>query len=459
MTGFMDAAKGLCRESMMLGWARFLPRFIRDRIEGRGALLEALHNTGWMMGDQVVRQVAGLLVGVWLARYLGPQLFGDYSYAFALVMMVSPLAMLGLDEMGIRRMVQDPSSRDELLGTSFLLMLAAGLVAFGVAVACVLWARPEAPSVHQLVVIFGFGAILQAFIAIEFWFESQMEWNFTVLGKMSGFVLVNGAKVVLILLKAPLVAFAWCALAETAIGAAGLVVVYRMRGHAVSQWRFRSTTASSLLADSWPFLVSSLLTTIYLRIDPVMLGSMVRSEELGNYSVAVRIAEAWYFIPGAICNSVFPAVMKAEAVSEEILHAHLQKLYNLMAFLAYAVALPVALFSRQVVGALFSSAYADAGPLLAVLVWTGVFTSLGVARNVLIVAKKWARLNLICIGGGCLLNILLNLALIPRYGAMGAVVATCISYWFAVHGTCLLLKPLRKTGWMMTKAMLCPKIW
>jgi O-antigen/teichoic acid export membrane protein len=93
------------------------------------------------------------------------------------------------------------------------------------------------------------------------------------------------------------------------------------------------------------------------------------------------------------------------------------------------------------------------------VIWIGLFTSLGAARNVFIVAKNRTRVDLISIALGCTANILLNLALIPRYGAMGAVIATFISYWFAVHGTCFLFKPLRRTGWMLTRAMLYPKIW
>ncbi len=56
---------------------------------------------------------------------------------------------------------------------------------------------------------------------------------------------------------------------------------------------------------------------IYLRIDQVMLGEMAGSEEVGVYAAAVRIAEAWYFIPVAVCSSVFPGIVKAGAVSSE----------------------------------------------------------------------------------------------------------------------------------------------
>jgi O-antigen/teichoic acid export membrane protein len=436
-----------------------LPEFFRKKIEGRHVLQTVLSNTGWMMGDQIVRKAVGLLVGVLLARHFGPHLYGEFSYAVAVVMIVSPLAILSLDDISIRRLAKGPKRRDEILGTSFILMLAGGVFAFLLAAAAIFLARPGDDLVQWLVIILAAGTIVQAFIAIEFWFEARMQWKFTVYAKTSAFLLLSMIKIALILGQAPLVAIAWASLAETALGSAGLLIVYRQRGYAVRAWCFSRVMAKSLLKDSWPLIFSALLTMVYLRIDQVMLGNMIGSEELGNYSVAVQLSEVWYFIPMVICSSVFPVIVKAELASEELFQAHMQKLYGMMALIAYAIALPVALFSDEIVRLLFSSAYDDAGPLAAILVWAGVFTGLGAARNVLIVAKNWTRVNLITIALGGALNILLNLFLIPRYGAMGAVVATFISYWFAVHGTCFLFKPLRKTGWMMTKAMLYPKIW
>jgi len=186
---------------------------------------------------------------------------------------------------------------------------------------------------------------------------------------------------------------------------------------------------------------------------------MSSSKELGNYAVAVQISEAWYFIPLVISSSVFPVIVESEASSEELFYEQMQKLYSLMAFLTYVIALPVAFFSKAIINLLFSSVYSDAGSLLAILIWAGLFTGLEKARNCFIVAKNLTRMNLISIALGSILNILLNFLLIPEYGAMGAVIATFISYWLAVHGSCFILKPLRKTGWMMTKAIFYPKFW
>jgi len=132
-------------------WIRYLPAFIRGRIEGRYSLQEALGNTGWMMGDQIVRKVVGLFVGVLMARYFGPQLYGEFSYAIAIIMIVSPVAMLSLDEISIRRMVQDPSIRNEVIGTSFIMMIVGGVIAFGLAMVTIFLARPDDGLVQLLV--------------------------------------------------------------------------------------------------------------------------------------------------------------------------------------------------------------------------------------------------------------------------------------------------------------------
>jgi O-antigen/teichoic acid export membrane protein len=54
---------------------------------------------------------------------------------------------------------------------------------------------------------------------------------------------------------------------------------------------------------------------------------------------------------------------------------------------------------------------------------------------------------------GCVVNVALNLLLIPRLAGMGAVIASCAAYWAAAHGTCWLYRPLNRTGGMITRAL------
>jgi O-antigen/teichoic acid export membrane protein len=438
---------------------RYLPAFVKNKLERNPHLHGVISNTGWMAGDKIIRMAVGLLIGIWMARYLGPARYGEFSYALAFAFIFSPIAMLGLDEIVVRKLVRDTTKRDEILGTVFVLMLGGGLAVFVLASAAICLARPDDSLMHWLVAIMTAGTVFQAFLAIEFWFESQLQWKFSVYAKIGAFLIISVAKIVLIVSQASLIAFAWASLAEVVLGSAGLVAAYRANGLRFAPWRCSRSMAGTLLKDSWPVVFSVFLATIYLKIDQIMLGTLAGNQELGLYSAAVRLTEAWNFIPMAICSSFFPSIVVLATTDEESFHYHMQKLYNLMALTAYGIAIPVALLSHWIVKLLLTDVYAKTGSLLSVLIWSVLFTNLSVARNVFMVSRNWLKINLVSTMLGCIVNVLLNWLLIPVYGAMGAIAASLFSYWFAVHGTCFLFKSLRPTGWMLARAMIYPKVW
>jgi O-antigen/teichoic acid export membrane protein len=401
-----------------------------------------------------------LFVGIWLARYLGPEQFGLLSYALAFVALFSAWSSLGLDDIIVRDIVQNPDGKDEILGTAFLLKVLGGAMAFLAAVGTVFVLRSGDVLSQWLVGIIGLGAVFQAFNVIEFWFHSQVQAKYAVFARNAAFLLCSLGKIVLILTAAPLVSFAWIALLEVIAGATGLIVAYHCRGGRLRNWGGSLKKATALLKDSWPLMLSGMVIMVYLRIDQVMLGEMAGNEEVGIYSVAVRLAEVWLFIPTAIYWSVFPSIVEAKGGgNEELFYERLQKLYNLMALSAYTIALPVTLLAQWLVPLLFGEAYARGGLMLAVLVWANIFMGLEMARSAFLTAMNWTRIYLLTVSLGCLLNIVLNFFLIPIYGGLGAVLASILAYWFAVHGSCFLFKPLRRTGNMLTKAMLYPKVW
>lgn len=440
-------------------WIRFLPEFIKVKIEGRHALQKALGNTGWLFIDQVIRMGVGLIVGVWVARYLGPEKYGLLSYAVAFVALFSAVASLGLSDIVVRNIVRDPLRKEEILGTTFYLKLIAAIVVFGMTTAGILIVRPADTLMHWMVGIIAAGTIFQSFDAIDFWFQSQVQAKYTVYARNAAFILMSVVKIIFILMQAPLIAFAWAGLAEIALGSMGLLVAYQTSGNHIRNWKRSLAIAGALLRDSWPLIFSGIVSMIYLRIDQVMLGQMVGNEEVGVYSAAVRLAEVWYFVPMAVYTSVLPGIVEAKAISEELFYSHLQKFYNLMALMAYAVAIPVTFLAGWIVDMLFGHDYAKSGPMLAVLIWAGLFVNLGVARSSFLMSMNWTKVHFMTVFLGSITNVVLNLLLIPRYGGMGAVIASCVAYWVAAHGACFLYKPLHRTGYMITKALIFPKIW
>ena len=444
---------------MNASWTQYLPRRLRQQIEGRQQLQQAIGNSGWLMSEKVLRLAVGLLVNVWIARYLGPKQFGQLSYALAFAGLFIPLVTLGLDEIVVRNIVRDPACRSETLGTAFVIKLLGGVAAFAAATATVIILRPADTLSHWLVAIIAAGSLFQPLNIIDIWFNSQVQTKYAVLPRNITFVVCTAIRIALILHQAPLTAFACAVTIETVLAAAGLVIMYRSRVGSFAAWRATLPTAKNLLRDSLPLLLSFISIGIYQRIDQVMLQEISGSSEVGIYAVAVRLSEVWIFIPNAIYWSVYPSIVKARAVSDELFYERLQKFYNLVALLSYAIAVPMTLCSQWLVATLFGEAYARAGLMVALLIWAHLFTSLEIAKSAFLAAMNWYKIYFISAFSGCIVNIALCYLLIPRYGGMGAVFASIAAYWFAALGSCFLFRSTFKTGYMMAKAMIYPKIW
>ena len=96
-------------------------------LKSHQGFMKYFKNTSWLFGEKILRMVVGLFVGIWVARYLGPEQFGLFSYAQSFVGLFTAIATLGLDGIVVRELVKDESRRDELMGTAFWLKILGAL--------------------------------------------------------------------------------------------------------------------------------------------------------------------------------------------------------------------------------------------------------------------------------------------------------------------------------------------
>lgn len=407
---------------------RLLPAFVRRSVESRPGLVRILDNIGWLFVDRVLRLVVGLAIGVWLARYLGPEQLGQLSYAIAFVGLFGAIASLGLNGIVVRDIVRDPDGARSTLGTAFVLSFLGGLIASALAFACITWLRPHDGLTRMFVVILAFGFLIKSTEVIKYWFDSQLMSRYPVWIEGGAFLSAGAVKIAMIVQEAPLIAFVWITLAEAALGAAGLVAIYVKRAVKVGPWRVRARRAKRLVKDSLPLALSGLAVMVYMRIDQIMLGDMLGAEAVGIYSASVRISEMCYFIPMAIATSLLPSTIEAKKNDETLYYRRLQKLFNLTVLTALAIALPTALFSSWIVQALYGEKFAPAGTILAIHAWGGVFVSLGVISSNWLLVENLQKLSFYRTLFGAAINVGLNCVLIPTYGIEGAAVATVLSY-------------------------------
>lgn len=408
-----------------------VPSFLRRKIAHRPNLLKIVDNIGWLFFDKVLRMGVGLLVGVWVARYLGPEQFGQYSFATAFVGMFGAIAGLGLQSIVVRDLVQNPQGKEETLGTAAALQFGGGLLAYALLMGTIFWLRPDDALAQVLVAILGSMLLFKASEIAPSWFESQVLSKYTVWVQNGGFLVFAAIKVGLVLNSASLIAFTWAAVGEGLLVALLLLFTLRFNGPKLSQLRISLARAQSLFKDSWPLLLSGITIMIYMKIDQIMLGQMVGDEAVGIYSAAVRISEVWYFIPTMVVASVFPAILEAKKHSEQLYYQQLQKLYDLMVLISLGVAIPMTFLATPLITVLFGKQFAASGSVLTVHIWTSVFVSLGVASSKWFLAENRQILSLQRTALGAVANIFLNLLLIPRYETLGAAIATIISYAIA----------------------------
>ncbi len=409
-------------------WLGYLREHLRVRIAQSPGLLKILGNIGWLSLDKALRMGVGLFVGVWVARYLGPEQFGQLSFAMAFAALFGAIANMGLPGILVRDLVREPERAPELLGTGAALQVVGALLALVLAVLAIGLLRPEDALMKALVAIIGLSLLFKAMDPIRYWFESRVESKYVVWVDNGVFLAAAGIRIGLILAGAPLITFVWLLLVEAVLTALALVVVYRRANKANGRWRLRLGRARKLLRDSWPLVFAGMAVLVYMKIDQIMLGQMLNDEAVGIYSAAARISEVFYFIPVIISASVFPAIIRAKSESESLYMERIQRLYDILAFISLVVALPLSLMSGWLTIALFGPAYEAAGPVLAIHVWALIFVALGVASSAWLLAENRQMLSLQRTLLGAVVNIMLNTVLIPHYGPVGAAYATVISY-------------------------------
>jgi O-antigen/teichoic acid export membrane protein len=183
-----------------------------------------------------------------------------------------------------------------------------------------------------------------------------------------------------------------------------------------------------------------------------MIKSILDSEAVGNYAVAVRISEAFYFIPMAVSSSLFPAIINAKQMDTTLYFNDIQRLYDLMTWMGVAIALPTTILADGLITHLFGDKYLFAAGALKIHIWAGVFVFLGVASGKWLVAENLQKYSFYRTLIGMIVNVVLNLVFIPKYGIKGAAYATVLSYLSAVYLSMAFIRPIRKNFWMATKS-------
>ena len=385
---------------------------------------KAIKNSIWVIGSKVINIVIGFAASVLITRYLGAEQKGIMADSSAIM---------------ISRFSSDYENSGKTAASGMLLMFLGGVVAFAISLMIAI-GLGHSREVIIYVFICALTHIWHFFDVYEYWFYSRNNSKYYAAAQSIMHIVFLGLRIIGVPLKAPLVYFILMIILEDgAVKLSARLSYKKAKDPFVGKFQVDKDIIKDLVRLALPMILSGFASTIYLKIDQVMIGKLIGHVELGIYNVGVTLAEYWIFIPVALYNSFLP-LLTGSASDENVLYKKLQKFADMMVGIAYLAVLGVMIFGRWGVTLLYGQEFSSAATVLMIYIWSGIFTCLNFVATAIYVINKDTKIVFAINITGAAINFVLNIIMINLYGSIGAAFATLLEYIIVFLGQMVILR-------------------
>lgn len=407
-------------------------------------------NAGWMLIEKILRiSVNFIFVGL-IAKSLGPEEFGVISLAQSIVVMMLSVTNLGLDGILVNEFISKKEQVNKYFSTAIIarFLISALFVFLSILIISLMPDEDYSGSYKAIFIV--------TFISLIFYIQSVYVSYFQAVSKSKIITKISVISLVLIsLIKAYLIFINATALTFAIIFSLDLLLtlIFTWFGTLKSAELKFSITAfdfdllKDLLKQSWPLIISAFLIVIYSRLDQFMIANMLGVHDVGLYSVAIRISDAYIFIPSLIASSFYPMISSERSVN------NFQAYFSLVFSSALFCGLIVIILSPFVVPVLFGASYIESITVINVTVFSSMFAVFGSAATNYLIIHRLGYIRLYRVAVGLIVNFILNIIWIPKYGIVGAAVATLLTQVFSAWLSNALSSKSRQCFWWQTRTV------
>jgi len=382
-------------------------------------------NTGVIIVGKIINGSIGLVTVIFLARYLGASNFGIYSFVFAYLAFFAIITDLGIGLILVREISRDRTKADRFIGNAIIIKITLSLFALGLAWLIISFLHY--PFNTKLLVYIASLSFLLSFRSLYgLIFEVDLRMEYPLLVSIVRNLLRLVLFLYLIFLKAPLVWFIIVVIIS--IFPEFFLILHLSRRFVRPRFEIDLGIWKYLFKESWPLALTTVFVMIYHRIDQLMLFQMKGDEAVGYYSAAVGLPEALVIFPSAFMTSVFPLMSQYFETSRQSLARAYTLSFKYMLMLIIPIAVGTTLLSRPLIYSIYGARFLPSVPALSILICSEIFVFYGLIHYEILISTDKQRIYLLFTCTGAVVNVILNLILIPRYGIVGASIATLISY-------------------------------
>tara|TARA_Y100001968_G_C19448112_1_gene766615 strand:- start:4137 stop:5444 length:1308 start_codon:yes stop_codon:yes gene_type:complete len=374
-------------------------------------------------GSRITNILLGLLIGAWTARYLSYEDLGKISYVSAFFTLASICSLIGLKDSVAILLRESPKGvaiRSTALILSFISTSIISLILFCFAISI------NDEVLKYIFIIYILGNFFIIFEIYEIDMLHKKLGSRIAFTELSTQILGAISYSLAIIFQFPVLLFGAINSAKLAFKGIFLFRLGNKTKQILDINNFSMPIAKSLLAKSLPCLISSISIVIFMRSDQLMIQWILGPAELARYSIAVRAAECIYFFPVILCTTYYPR-LKGN-LKNYYNNFTLQALYKTSWILGISMTLISIYILPFLVVIFFGDKYISSQSILVILAPASFMVCSGSASSCWLKCMNLEKVIAIHSIFGALLNVTLNIYLIPKTGISGAAIATSISY-------------------------------
>lgn len=385
-----------------------------------------IKNSIALFTTKIIDIVTGIFSVALIARYLGAESFGNYTFVIALVGIFIPITYLGLENIAIRELSRNRDERGEYLGSIIVVRWILSFIAAFLTIVVTFFIHPPFLIVAAIItamfseLIFSSGSI---FISV---FKASEHMGFETLITSLSRVLFLFFIIVITVYDLGFIFFFISAGIVNLVRA--LMAMYISKKFIRPIFRIDYHLWKTLLKESYPIGISVILSLITFRIDILLLEFLQNPYEVMLFQAPFSIILQLQILPLAITTALFPMLSRTSASSVESVKLVYQKVFKFIGIIVLPIVIFIFIFSEEIISLIFGKEFIKAVPMLRLLIWTIIPLSAYSFLNYLFISiNKQAFVTRAWIIS-FVVNLSLAFFLIPDYAAIGAGIAADITY-------------------------------
>lgn len=392
------------------------------------------------------------LLGIIIARYLGPNEFGVYSYVISLVTLLSVLAEFRLQSILVRDFSERKTDKNVLLGSSLRICFTFATLGY-ILLSIIVFLINDELIVKYFVLIYGISYFFQVFKFLRAYFISNLLNKVIVKAELITALSILILALLLINFELPLIYFIALRAFDFFLFSAILLLIFITSDGSILCWKDDKEIRNRLIKDSVPLVLSGVAIVIFNRVDQVMLKHLVDDYAVGQYSAAVSITGIISFIPIVLSESITPTLIERRQTNYEYYLASRESFSNLIIWGSLLLSLFVMLLSPFIINVIYGDEYFPAIEVMRIFAFKGLFVAMGaVAAQIMIIESVHQLAYIKSIAGGAV-NIVLNFFLIILLGMIGAVWSSLIAFFISSYVIHFFMRRYKYIFWIQTKSL------